>query len=148
MKATFIIYKIERYTFKNEIVLETESSKEADEKLRQLNSSLNAESDHSYRLIVKQHHSNEKFNFKQNQKENAFRANNFTRYRYSVFPISINSIFNSKFIVMIINKIKAILTSKTLQVKPKPASKELISRMKNSKFIHTSNDSGNLIQNL
>lgn len=49
---------------------------------------------------------------------------------------------------MIINKIKAILTSKTLQVKPKPASKELISRMKNSKFIHTSNDSGNLIQNL
>lgn len=53
MKATFIIYKIERYTFKNEIVLETESSKEADEKLRQLNSSLNAESDHSYRLIVK-----------------------------------------------------------------------------------------------
>jgi len=53
MNATFIIYKIERFTFKNEIVFETTSRKEADEKYSQLNSELNEESEYSYRMIVK-----------------------------------------------------------------------------------------------
>jgi hypothetical protein len=50
---TFFIYKIERYTFKSEIAFETSSRKEADEKLSKLNSTLNEESEYSYRMIVK-----------------------------------------------------------------------------------------------
>jgi hypothetical protein len=53
MDKTFFIYKIERHTFKNEIVFETISRKEAEEKYSQLNSELNEESKYSYRMTVK-----------------------------------------------------------------------------------------------
>lgn len=53
MKAKFIIYKIERFTFKNEIVFETTSRIEADNKYSELNSQLNADSNYSYYMTVK-----------------------------------------------------------------------------------------------
>ena len=53
MKATFIIYKIERFTFKNEVVFETSDKIAANAKYRELNVSLTADSDHSYLMQVR-----------------------------------------------------------------------------------------------
>ena len=53
MKTTFIIYKVERFTFKNEIVFETTSKEEANKKYSELNAELNAESNFSYQMRIK-----------------------------------------------------------------------------------------------
>ena len=53
METIFTIYKIERFTLKSEVVFQTTSKKEANEKYGELNSSVNAESDHSYFMKVR-----------------------------------------------------------------------------------------------
>ena len=52
MEATFIIYKVERFTFKSEVVFETTSKEEANKKYSELNAKLNAESNFSYQMRV------------------------------------------------------------------------------------------------
>lgn len=53
MKATFTIYKVERFTFKNEIVFETASKEDANKKYSELNAGLNSDSNFSYQMRVK-----------------------------------------------------------------------------------------------